>query len=120
MKRYLTVFTLLLVTEMAIAFFQFHRFIRGFVGDVLVIPLLYSLIRVLFRFSMISALLITLFIAIIIEVLQGFHILESLGIQSRLLELVLGNTFDPWDLIAYFTGAFIILIAEKLSKNEKN
>ncbi|MDC8004443.1 DUF2809 domain-containing protein [Aureisphaera galaxeae] len=120
MKRYLVIFTLLFVTEVAIALFHFHRFVRGFLGDVLVIPLLYTFIRAFSKFSMIRALLATLFIAIVVELLQAFSILEVLGIQSEFLQIILGSTFDPLDLLAYFVGAFVILIAEKLSKNEKN
>ncbi|MBX2829544.1 MAG: DUF2809 domain-containing protein [Flavobacteriaceae bacterium] len=118
MKKYGSIFILLLVTEIAIAIFHFHRFIRGFVGDVLVIPLLYALLRTLTKTSMIRALLLTLLIAVLVEIAQGFSLWESLGIQSKILQTLLGSTFDPWDLIAYLLGAFVILIFEKISRHE--
>ncbi len=116
MKKYFFVFLSLLVVEIAIAVFHFHDFIRGFVGDLLVVPLVYFFQRSITNLSLKKALLVTLSIAFLVEILQGFSIMESLGIQSRLLQIVLGSTFDPWDLAAYVLGIIPILYIEKFFK----
>ncbi len=113
MKRYFTIFTLLLITEVAIAIFHFHRFVRGFLGDVLVIPLLYSLLRGSTKLSVKKAAITVLFVAFTIEFLQYFTIAEILGIQSKILKTMLGTSFDPWDLLAYTLGFILILLFEK-------
>ena len=111
-KRYATLFLLILVTEVAIAWFHFHRFIRGFLGDVLVIPLLYTLVRALTPFSWKKILLGVIGFAVLIETLQWFEIANRLGIEHKIIRIVLGNTFDPWDLVAYFLGFLLVVLTE--------
>ena len=111
-RRYLTVFILLLVTEVAIAWFHFHKFVRGFLGDVLVIPTLYTLARILLPLSWKKVLAGIMALAIAIECLQGLGISELLGIKNKVLLVILGNTFDPWDLVAYFIGFLFVILFE--------
>ncbi len=113
MKRYFTLFTLLLITEIAIAVFHFHRFIRGFVGDVLVIPLLYVLCRAVTKIPGKKVLIMVLALAFSIEFLQLFSISERLNINNKVLQIILGNTFDGWDLVAYWFGILPVLYIEK-------
>ena len=111
-KRYLIIFMLLLITEVAIAWFHFHRFIRGFLGDVLVIPLLYCLLKTFFPFSVKRTAYAVYALAIGIELLQLCNIVQVLGIKSKLLKTILGTVFDPWDVLAYTFGLILILIIE--------
>ena len=113
-KRYFIPFLLVLVCEIAIAIFYIHRFVRGFLGDILVIPLLYFLLRAFFTITHKSSIYIVLGIAFIIEILQLFNLAEELKIQSKLLKIILGNTFDWKDLLAYTLGAAIIHLIVKL------
>lgn len=117
-KRYLTLFILILVTEVAIAVFHFHRFVRGFLGDVLVVPLMYTFLRALFTFSWKTALHLTFFFAVAVELIQWSQITTHLGVRNKIVDLVLGNTFDPWDLLAYTVGYLAILLIEL--KNQKH
>jgi len=118
MKRYISFFVLLLVIEIAIATFNSHQFIRGFVGDVLVIPLLYSLLKMSTKLSGKKALGIVLAVAFLIEILQLFHLAESLDIKNKLLRIVIGTTFDGWDLVAYWFGIIPVLLIEKFRNYE--
>lgn len=114
MKRYFTIFILLLVTEVIIAVFHFHRFVRGFLGDVLVIPLLYALLRSCTTLSGKQVLLLVLGLAFSIEFLQLFSIADTLGIHNKMARVVIGSTFDGWDLLAYWFGIIPVLFIEKI------
>ncbi|MEM7086126.1 MAG: DUF2809 domain-containing protein [Bacteroidota bacterium] len=113
MKRYFTIFILLLVTEVVIAVFHFHKFIRGFLGDVLVIPLLYTLIRSCTKLSGKQALVLVLGLAFTVEMLQLFSIADALHINNKMARVMIGNTFDGWDLLAYWFGIIPVLFIEK-------
>ncbi len=108
MNRYFLIFLLLLLIEIAIALFSDHFFIRGFLGDVLVIPLLYSLIKIFIEISTAKAIISIVIFAFIIEFLQSFQIYESLGMHSELTKILLGTTFDWKDLAAYLFGGILI------------
>lgn len=112
-KRYGWALLLLLVTEVAIALFSIHKFIRGFLGDVLVIPLLYCLIRWVSKVSVQKTIGRVLLLAITLEVAQSTTLLNPLTELHPVLKTLLGSTFDPLDIVAYLLGATLILYIEK-------
>lgn len=112
LNRYFWIFILLLVSEIAIAIFHFHRFIRGFVGDVLVIPLLYSFLKWLLKTDSKKLLYTVLVFAFFIEFLQLFPIIELLGLQYTIVAVILGTHFDVLDLAAYILGIISVLLIE--------
>ena len=120
MKRTFTLFVLLLVTEIAIAVFYFHKFIRGFIGDVLVIPLLYFFLRLFLKWKTRVLIILVASIAIGVELLQLYNITEKLAIRSQWLKTIIGTTFDGKDIIAYLLGALLIFLFEKNSTYESN
>jgi hypothetical protein len=118
MKRYATIFILLLVTEVAIAIFHFHKFVRGFIGDLLVIPLLYTFVRLVWNRSPKRTLGWVLMIAFAVEILQLVSVTELVQIENKLVLLMLGQTFDGWDLVAYWFGILPVLLIEKFRNYE--
>lgn len=118
MKRNLLLFALLLVVEIAIAKFYFTEFIRHVVGDVLIIPLLYYLLRAITKTAKLKSILLVLCFAFFIEFLQWIHITEIVNITNPTLRIITGTTFDYRDLIAYTVGALILVITEKIYTNE--
>lgn len=112
MKKYLIVFILLLITEIAIAYFHFTPFIRGFLGDVLVVLLLYSFLKIFIRNKTFPIAIAVLSSAYLVELLQLFRLTEKFNIHSEILLIALGSVFDPWDLAAYFLGFLLILLIE--------
>ncbi|TRZ43578.1 DUF2809 domain-containing protein [Robertkochia solimangrovi] len=109
-------FSLLLLTEVLIAIYIHHGFIRGFAGDVLVILMLYYGIKcILPRPSSEQILKFVLLFACIVELLQLFEITRYLHMENRLLRTLLGTTFDPLDIIAYVTGYLLTLFFIKYS-----
>lgn len=120
MKKYTIIFLLLLVTEIAIAVFHFHRFVRGFIGDVLVIPLLFAFLKMVTNISSKNALYLVLVFAFVVEIAQYFSISELLGIHNRILTTVIGTQFDPLDLVAYLFGILPVLFIENYPTHGKD
>ena len=118
MKNYLIVFILLFITEIAIAYFHFNAFIRGFLGDVLVILLMYSFLKIFIKNNVLKTAVSVLAFAYFVELLQLFKLAEKLNIHSEILLTIIGSVFDVSDLAAYFLGFLLILLLEKvLHKN---
>lgn len=112
-KRYAIITLLLLVTEIAIAKFYFTEFIRHVVGDVLVIPLLYCLLRICTTISKIKGVIIVVFFAFGVEFLQWMSLTEIIGITNATLRTIIGTTFDYRDLIAYSAGGLLVILIDK-------
>jgi hypothetical protein len=119
MKRYIStkhilITSILFITEIAIAYFHFNPFIRGFLGDVLVMLLLYSFLKIFIKNNVFNIAISVLGFAFLVELLQFLKLSEILKIKSKIILTVLGSVFDVWDLVAYFIGFLLILLIEKL------
>ncbi len=98
-----------LLIEIAIALFINDSVIRPFVGDFLVVVLMYLGCRAIFNFSSEKIALGVLIFAFFIEVLQLFHLVDILGLGGNsVARIILGSTFDWWDLLAYVLGIGLI------------
>lgn len=105
---------LLFITEVCIALFMHDRFIRPFVGDVLVVMLMYYAIRSLLNLTVVSLAIGVLLFAFMVETLQYFHVVNRLGLQdNRLARIVIGTSFEWTDLLAYTIGFVLILFLQK-------
>lgn len=112
-------FTLtLFFIEIFIALFINDTIIRPFIGDVLVVILIYCFVKTFLEISpLILAGSIFIF-ACAIEILQYFNFVNILGLQNnKVLAIVLGSTFDWKDILAYALGTTAILWLE--NKNKK-
>ena len=82
------------------------RFIRGFVGDWLVVLLIYFLIKGLWDIRPRSLAIGVFLFACSIEGLQYLHAADRLGLaRGSWPRIILGTTFDPLDILAYLLGA---------------
>ena len=110
--RYFVLFLALLLTEILIGAFLKGGFIRAYGGDILVLPLLYAFFRILFpgKGSFTERILpFLLFLSgVCVELLQGLHIADRLHITSRLIRIIVGSTFDFWDIACYLAGMLLI------------
>ncbi|MGG7058348.1 DUF2809 domain-containing protein [Clostridium nigeriense] len=112
--KYLIAFIILFLIEVGIALFINDRIIRPYIGDILVIILMYTFIKSFIN-KEIRFLSIYLFIfAAFVEVIQLFNILEIVGLHNnRILSIILGSTFDFKDILCYLIGSIILLIWDK-------
>jgi len=108
---YVSIFTILLLTEIIIALSCKEGFIRHTFGDYLVVLLLYYFLKNFVSISNNVLASITLFIAITVEFIQLTPLLKLTGLEySSLANLIFGNTFSFTDIIAYVFGYVTILI----------
>ncbi|MGD1857325.1 MAG: DUF2809 domain-containing protein [Leptolyngbyaceae cyanobacterium] len=104
---------LLFVTEVYIAVFVKDDFVRPYMGDFLVVILIYTFVRTFFKYSMISTAIGVLLFSFLVEILQYFKIVELLGLgSSQLARTVIGTTFVWEDFIAYTLGILMTLGCE--------
>jgi hypothetical protein len=108
------IFTLLLLfTEILIAVFVHDNFVRPYVGDYLVVILVYCFLRSFLRTSVLATAIAALLFSYAVETLQYFDVVTMLGLQhSRLANIVIGNSFAWIDILAYTLGIATILVTE--------
>ena len=83
-------------------------------GDFLVVILVYCFLRSFINSSVVRLALSALLISYTVETLQYFDMLGRLGLQnSTLARVVLGNSFEWIDMVAYTGGIVLVLCVEK-------
>ncbi len=110
---------LIFVVEVLIAtVFKNLFFIRAYLGDVLVVMLIYTFILSFFNIQNRIKLLVGIFIfSVFIEVLQYFKTADLLGFkEGSIPHIVLGNSFSWIDIICYAVGCILLLLINKISK----
>ena len=94
--------------------------VRSYLGDVLVVILLYTICRTISPekwFVLPTAILVFSFI---VEFLQLWGFCDRFGITNKFLRIIIGTGFSVVDLISYFIGIIPCYIAEYiLFKNDK-
>lgn len=117
---YLTATIVLFVIELLIALFVHDNFVRPYVGDVLVVVLLYTFVRIFLPEGVRLLPLYIFLFAAGVEVLQYFRIVEVLGLSdNRVLSVVIGSVFDVKDIVCYGVGCMLLGIYEVLRARNK-
>lgn len=105
----------LFLVEVGIAVFVNDVFIRPYVGDVLVVILIYAFVRAFFKIAIVPAALGVVMFAFSVETLQYFRSVEILGLESSAIaRTVIGTIFVWEDFVAYTMGTSLLLWLEKL------
>ncbi len=113
-KKYFILTLILLVIEILIGVFVHDNFIRPFIGDVLVVILLFTFFRIFYKGSSLKLILAVLAFSFTIEILQYFNLVSMLGLQdNKLAKIVLGATFDFLDLLAYLIGCVLNIFIDR-------
>lgn len=111
--RYFFLTVLLFGIEVLIAVFAHDRIIRPYIGDVLVVMLIYCFVKSFADTPYFVTAIAVLLFSYIIEISQYFNIVDVLGLQnSAVARTVMGTSFAWMDLIAYTAGAAIIIFVE--------
>lgn len=114
--KYAVLFLILFGIEAGIALFVHDRVIRPYVGDMLVVVLLYFFVRIFIpRGIRLLPLWIFLFAAAI-EIAQYFDFAELLGVGGNpVMRIILGSTFDLKDIACYGAGCALIWMICRIS-----
>jgi len=105
------IFLAVLLVEIGIALYVRDAFIRPFVGDVLVVVLMFYALACVLQTNLRKLMWGVLAFAFFVEILQYFHIRDVLHLQNKALRVMVGGTFDFMDLLAYCTGAAAVFWA---------
>ncbi|WP_421795260.1 DUF2809 domain-containing protein [Haliscomenobacter sp.] len=112
--RYFVYTILLFVTEVLIALFVHDQFIRPYIGDFLVVILIYCFVKSFLNTPVVPTALGVLVFAYTVELLQYFRIVEVLGLQhSRAARIIIGSSFEWQDILAYTLGILMVILIEK-------
>ena len=106
-------FFILLTVETCIALFVRDRFVRPYLGDVLVVVLLYFFFRILVPQTFPLLPFAVFLFAVLTEMLQYARVVEWLGLsESRFFSTLIGTTFDWKDMVCYGTGCLVTGVYE--------
>ena len=114
--RCLLAFFALLALELVIGLFVHDRFVRPYLGDVLVTVLLCCLARAVFPQKPRLLALWVFLLSAAVEFSQLAGLAQRLGIRGGLLGALLGATFDWIDLLCYFLGCAAFFAAERIAE----
>jgi len=114
-KKYIITFIILLIIECLIGTIK-QGIIRENIGDILVVPCIYTLLRIILPNKIKHISLYVLLFAIIIEFLQLLNITTLISNNNKILNIALGGTFDIKDIICYIIGYILIVLTEHLTK----
>jgi hypothetical protein len=90
--------------------------LRGHVGDIAAVMLVYAALGALSPQTWLRARAgVTFVLAVTIEIGQAFWRAESM-----LGELTIGNTFDPWDIVAYAVGVAVCVACERRWRSQES
>ena len=117
---YAAITLILLVTEVLIALFVHDAFIRPYIGDVFVVVVIYTFIRI---FIPEKCRLLPLFVFLFaagVEALQYFEIVELLGLgNNRFFRILIGSVFDFKDILCYGAGCLFLGVYEVISRKKR-
>jgi hypothetical protein len=116
--KYFLLAIIFFITEVFIALFVRDGFIRPYVGDYLVVMLIYCAVKTFAKAAPLKTAAGVLIFSYVIEVLQYLDIVERLGLSGNAIaKTVIGYGFEWWDILAYTLGVITILIMEQQTKN---
>jgi Protein of unknown function (DUF2809) len=113
-RNYFILAFALLIIEILIALFVHDRIVRPYMGDFLVVILIYCLVKAFFNFSIIETAIGVLLFSYAAEILQYFKVVELLGLQRfNFARIIIGTSFEWIDLVVYTAGIGLVLLIEK-------
>ncbi|HUS02631.1 MAG TPA: DUF2809 domain-containing protein [Chitinophagaceae bacterium] len=107
---------ILFIIEVLIALFVHDRFVRPYVGDYLVVILMYCTVRIFIKAAPFKIAIAVLLFSFSIELLQYFKIVDRLGLAgNKFARTVIGYGFSWLDILAYTLGIITVVVLEKLN-----
>jgi hypothetical protein len=118
--RYFLLALALFIVEVLIALYVHDHVIRPFVGDYLVVMLMYCAVKAVVPGAVKKVALGVLLFACLVEALQYLNLVHRLGLQgNKLARIVLGSHFDWMDILTYVLGIATVLGLEQLCSRGK-
>lgn len=113
-----SIFLLLLAVEIFIALFVHDNFVRPYIGDVLVVIVIYYFIRIFIPEGCRWLPAAIFVFAASVECLQYFHLVERLGLSHNVfMRVLIGSVFDVKDIVCYGAGCLVLGVVEWKRRN---
>ncbi|MBO9692605.1 DUF2809 domain-containing protein [Chryseobacterium sp.] len=94
-------------------------FVRAYLGDVIVVMLLYTFVKSFVKINDHKLILGILIFSFMVEFAQYFHVAEKLGFRpGSLMYIVIGNSFSWIDNLCYAIGCLILYIFVRTTNND--
>lgn len=119
--KYCILTVLLFLTEVIIAtVLKDVFFIRAYLGDVIVVMLLYTFVKSFMVIDHTKLILGVFIFSCLIEWAQYFNIAEKIGFQKgSLMYIVIGNSFSWIDIVCYAIGCVLLYAIVKLTEPKR-
>lgn len=105
--------SILLIVEVLIALFLHDPIIRPYIGDTIVVILIYYFLKAFIEVKPIYLIVGTVIFAFCIEIGQYFNLVKILGFEHNpIMRCIIGTGFSWIDLIAYTLGGIICYYIE--------
>ncbi len=114
------IFCIIFVIEVLIAKFINDSIIRPYVGDILVVILIYYFIKAFIQTRSIYIVIATVLFAYFVEIGQYFYIVDILGVENKVLQIMIGSSFSWGDIACYTIGGITCYILNKDRKDHIN
>ncbi len=117
--KYFIYTVLLFLLELFIGLFVQDKIIRPYIGDFIVVVLIYYILRTFLKISPFKIALGTLLFAYVVEISQYFKLIEILNLKDfRIAKMILGSAFSWEDILMYTLGVlFIYFVDTKMNSN---
>jgi Protein of unknown function (DUF2809) len=113
-KQYFYLTLLFFLIEIIIAKYVHDDFIRPYIGDMLVVMLIYCFLKIFISAKVIPTAIGVLLFSYLIEALQYFKIVDILGLgQYKMARIIIGTSFSWADICMYTIGIGIVIFIEK-------
>jgi len=119
--KYFLLSFILFITEVLIATVLKHIFfVRAYLGDVIVVMLLYTLVKSFFIVKDDRKLIAGIFIfSFLVEWAQYFNIADKMGLSpGSIMYIMVGNSFSWVDIACYAAGCLLLLPFVKAKSEE--
>lgn len=118
---YLLATIIFLLIEIVIALYVHDNFIRPYLGDVLVVVVIYTFLRIFIPEKLKHLPIYIFLFATAVEILQYFKIVEILGLENnKFMSVLIGSTFDGKDIVCYGIGCLLLSLYEIRSYKRKH
>lgn len=114
---YIAAFFALVAIEVLIALFVNDNFVRPYVGDVLVVMVIYCFVRIFLPNGVKLLPLYVFAFALAVEIGQYFDVVALLGLENnRFISILLGRTFSVSDIVCYAVGCAVCALPKPAKK----
>ena len=102
------------ILEVIIGLYIHDQIIRPYVGDILVVILIYYFIKAFVTIKPLYIAIFTLIFAFTVETLQYIKFIEIIGLQdSTLAKVIIGTSFSWIDMLCYVIGFGCLFVMDK-------